>query len=66
MSNPNDEKIKEAHSAFLSQIETIDTEGILAIIKNYKLLINQLDAYNGQLINHLIQIAENLIKNRSD
>ena len=66
MGNPNDDEIKEAHSAFLFQIETLENEGLTAIIKNYKLLMNQLDDYNGGILNDLIDIAERTVKNRAN
>lgn len=62
MGNPNDKIIKQSHEAFFYQIETLETKELLEIIKNYKLLLNQLDDYNGGLLNHLIDIAEKKIK----
>jgi hypothetical protein len=62
MSNPNDKIIKQSHEAFFHQIETLETKELLEIIKNYKLLLNQLDDYKGGLLNDLIDIAEKTIK----
>jgi|TARA_B110000967_G_scaffold92937_1_gene95546 hypothetical protein len=62
MSNPNDKIIKQSHKAFFHQIEPLETKELLEIIKNYKLLLNQLDDYNGGLLNDLIDIAEKTIK----
>jgi hypothetical protein len=62
MSNPNDKLIKQSQKAFLSQIKTVSTKELLEIIKNYKLLLNQLDNYNGEILSDLIDIAEKKIK----
>ncbi|MGK0328990.1 MAG: hypothetical protein ACJAYY_002166 [Paraglaciecola sp.] len=62
MGNPNDKIIKQSQKAFFHQIETLETKELLEIIKNYKLLLNQLDDYNSGLLNDLIDIAEKTIK----
>lgn len=66
MSNLNDKLIKQSQKAFFYQIETVETKELLEIIKNYKLLLNQLDDYNGGILNDLIDIAERTIKNRAN
>lgn len=66
MNNPNDELVKQSQKVFRSQIESVETKELLEIIKNYKLLMNQLDDYNGGILNDLIDIAEKKIKNRAN
>ena len=58
MSTPNDELIKKSNEAFRIQIKDLSKESLLEIVKNYKLLLNQLDDYNGGLLKNLIEIAE--------
>ena len=64
MSTPNDELIKKSNEAFQAHIEDISKEGLIEVVKNYKLLLKQLDDYNGGLLKTLIEIAENNIKKR--
>ena len=64
MSTPNDELIKKSNEAFRAHIKDISKEGLIEVVKNYKLLLKQLDDYNGGLLKTLIEIAENNIKKR--
>ena len=66
MSTANDELIKKSNEAFRVQIKDLSKESLLEIVKNYKLLLNQLDEYNGGLLKNLIEIAEINIKKRGD
>tara|TARA_B110000967_G_scaffold59671_1_gene61217 strand:- start:4176 stop:4379 length:204 start_codon:yes stop_codon:yes gene_type:complete len=66
MSTPNDELIKVSNEAFRTQIKDLSKESLLEIVKNYKLLLKQLDEYNGGLLKNLIEIAEINIKKRDD
>ena len=66
MNNPNDELVKQSQKVFRSQIESVETKELLEIIKNYKLLLNQIDDYNGAILSDLIAIAEKVIKNRTN
>jgi len=66
MSTPNDELIKVSNEAFRTQIKDLSKESLLEIVKNYKLLLKQLDEYNGGLLKNLIKIAEINIKKRDD
>ncbi|MGK0411833.1 MAG: hypothetical protein ACJA1B_000015 [Polaribacter sp.] len=64
MSNLNDKLIQQSYKAFRSQLETVETKELLEIIKNYKLLLSKLDAYNGALLRDLIDIAEKKLKTK--
>lgn len=66
MSSANDELIKKSNESFREQIKNLSKESLLEIVKNYKLLLNQLDEYNGGLLKNLIEIAEINIKKRAD
>ena len=66
MSTPNEELIKVSNEAFRTQIKDLSKESLLEIVKNYKLLLKQLDEYNGGLLKNLIEIAEINIKKRDD
>ena len=66
MSSANDELIKKSNESFREQIKDLSKESLLEIVKNYKLLLNQLDEYNGGLLKNLIEIAEINIKKRAD
>lgn len=66
MSTANDELIKKSNEAFRIQIKDLSEESLLEIVKNYKLLLNQLDEYNGGLLKNLIEIAEINIQKRGD
>ena len=66
MSTANDELIKKSNEAFRAHIKDISKEGLIEVVENYKLLLKQLDDYNGGLLKNLIEIAENNIKKRED
>ena len=66
MDNPNDELIRKSNEAFRVHIKDISKEGLIEVVKKYKLLLNQLDEYNGDLLKDLIEIAETNIKNRDN
>jgi hypothetical protein len=64
MSNLNDKLIQQSYKAFRLQLETVETKELLEIIKNYKLLLSKLDAYNGALLRDLIDIGEKKLKTK--
>ena len=64
MSNLNDKLIKQSQKAFF--LPNRNCRNKRTIRKNYKLLLNQLDDYNGGILNDLIDIAERAIKNRAN
>lgn len=66
MSTLNDELIKKSSEAFRKQIKNLSKENLIEIVKNYTLLLEKLDEYNGDLLKNLIEIAEINIKKRDD
>jgi len=64
LNHPNLELIQQSINEFTAQIETLDSKALTEIIKNYKLLLEQMDESNGELLKDLIDIAENILKSK--
>lgn len=64
LNHPDIELIQESMKEFTSQIETLDPKALTEVIKNYKLLLKQMDESNGELLKELIQIAEIILKSK--
>ena len=56
LNHPNLELIQQSINEFTAQIETLDSKALTEIIKNYKLLLEQMDESNGELLKDLIDM----------
>jgi len=60
------ELIQKSIKHYTLHIKNLDSNALVQVIKNYKLLLLQMDEGNVELIKHLIYIAENILKSKNN